>query len=201
MGLYNNWSDLTFIIVEDGDTIKKYEFHAIFSGSMATKESAERAAKKGKNDDDDEQNDGKETNEELRKLITIRIKYNCIWLLELYIQFYLIWKDFLTDYHLRLFGWVVLVRSSTKKKQILGGTKEFGMFVFTKKSGVTIKWIKYTTKAFDVDRDLVNHTGPTVQFRLEEPAIVALAQAKHVNLPLVISLQIIINWRTLYGDK
>lgn len=75
------------------------------------------------------------------------------------------------------------------------------MFVFTKKSGVTIKWIKYTTKAFDVDRDLVNHTGPTVQFRLEEPAIVALAQAKHVNLPLVIFPQSIINWRTLYGDK
>lgn len=41
---------------------------------MASKESAERAAKKGKNDDDDEQTDGKEMNEELRKLISIRIK-------------------------------------------------------------------------------------------------------------------------------
>lgn len=27
--------------------------------------------------------------------------------------------------------------------------------------------------------------GPTVQFRLEKPSIVALAQAKRVNLPLV----------------
>jgi hypothetical protein len=35
---------------------------------------------------------------------------------------------------------------------------------------------------------IINYiAGPTVQFRLEEPAIMAFAQAKRVNLPLVIS--------------
>lgn len=61
-------------LVEDGDTIKTYDFCASFSGSMASKESADKAGKKGKADDDDEQNDGKEMNEELKKLISIRIK-------------------------------------------------------------------------------------------------------------------------------
>lgn len=62
--------------MEDGETIKPYEFQACFSGSAAAKESAEKAGKRVKNDDDDEPGDGKEMNEELRKLISFRIKYN-----------------------------------------------------------------------------------------------------------------------------
>lgn len=42
--------------------------------SAAQKEAAEKAGKRLKNDDDDEPGDGKETNEELRKLISFRIK-------------------------------------------------------------------------------------------------------------------------------
>ena len=60
-------------IVEDGDAIKIYEFRACFSESAAAKE-AEKAGKRGKNDDDDDPGDGKEANEELRKLISFKIK-------------------------------------------------------------------------------------------------------------------------------
>ncbi len=54
--------------------IKTYEFQASFSMSAAQKEATEKAGKRLKNDDDDEPGDGKETNEELRKLISFRIK-------------------------------------------------------------------------------------------------------------------------------
>lgn len=53
--------------------IKIYEFHACFNETAAAKE-AEKAGKRGKNDDDDEPGDGKEANEELRKLISFKIK-------------------------------------------------------------------------------------------------------------------------------
>lgn len=72
MSAIDSWC---YIIVEDGDTIRTYEFHANFSGSAATKESADKSGKKNKNDDDEEPNDAKEMNEELKKLITVRIKY------------------------------------------------------------------------------------------------------------------------------
>lgn len=62
--------------VENGDQLMHLAFKADFSWDAAAKEAAEKASKGGKNnDDDDEGNDGKETNEELRKLIGIRIKY------------------------------------------------------------------------------------------------------------------------------
>lgn len=54
--------------------IKTYEFRAIFCELGAAKE-AEKAGKRGKNDDDDDPGDGKESNEELRKLISFKIKY------------------------------------------------------------------------------------------------------------------------------
>ena len=60
--------------MEDGDAIKNFEFKASFSGATAAKETAD-TKNKGKNDDDDENNDGKEMNEELKKLISIKIKY------------------------------------------------------------------------------------------------------------------------------
>lgn len=60
--------------MEDGDTIRAFTFEASFSGTTMAKEAADIKNNKNKNDDDDENNDGKEMNEELKKLISIRIK-------------------------------------------------------------------------------------------------------------------------------
>ncbi|KZS04568.1 Protein CASC1-like protein [Daphnia magna] len=131
------FADWTVAYLEDGDAIKTYEFRAIFSESGAARE-AEKAGKRGKNDDDDDPGDGKESNEELRKLISFKIKLppTAFW---------------------------------------LGCPRPV---IYRKDSGT---W--KTKGVWDV-RFFEEIGGPTVQFRLEEPAIVAFAQAKRLNLPL-----------------
>ena len=59
--------------MEDGDTLKTFTFEASFSGATVDKEAADTKNNKGKNDDDDDNADAKE-NEELKKLISVRIK-------------------------------------------------------------------------------------------------------------------------------
>ncbi|XP_046438906.1 dynein axonemal intermediate chain 7 homolog [Daphnia pulex] len=131
------FSEWTVALLEDGDMIKIYEFHACFNETAAAKE-AEKAGKRGKNDDDDEPGDGKEANEELRKLISFKIKLppSAFW---------------------------------------LGCPRPV---IYQKDSGT---W--KSKGVWDV-RFFEEIGGPTVQFRLEEPAIMAFAQAKRVNLPL-----------------
>lgn len=89
------------------------------------------------------------------------------------------------DYHRRHFGSVVPVRSFIKKIPAPGGAKVFGMSASSRKLAVSIIF-QLNLRKFKNDEILNLTKGPTVQFRLEEPAIVAFAQAKRVNLPLVI---------------
>ena len=59
----------------DGDEVKVYEFVSNFSGQQAiTAAAAEKEAKNKKGDDDDDAKNAKEMNEELKKLISVRIK-------------------------------------------------------------------------------------------------------------------------------
>lgn len=120
-------------LVEDGDAIKTYEFRAIFSESGAARE-AEKAGKRGKNDDDDDPGDGKESNEELRKLISFKIKYTLIYYSKIdKLQS----QRGLSGYHQQLFGWVVRDQSSIGKIPEHGRPKVCGMFASLKKSEVS----------------------------------------------------------------
>lgn len=120
--------------MEDGDTIRTYEFHANFSGSAATKESADKSGKKNKNDDDEEPNDAKEMNEELKKLITVRIKY--IANLSLFISINPLKLSKHTGCHLQPFGSVAPNQSFTKRKLERGEQEESGTSDSMKKSEV-----------------------------------------------------------------
>jgi hypothetical protein len=79
------FTNCTVALNENGGEIKVHPFQSTFSGQQAINAAAaaaaEKEAKNKKGDDDEEAKNAKEMNEELKKLISVRIKCDCYQLL------------------------------------------------------------------------------------------------------------------------